>query len=214
MGKRNEQLLRQIIVSYRCRTKKKISQVIEWRHHVSYFVTYHVRLTLKLFKPDCEQQEKKWPEYEHQEHRVLTSVGWFFEIATNRCQLSTCVYTLLTGRGENMKEPGAHGTVGGLRGKEPHEVRNQQQEAMVLDFEHWIQGCCEDNYSSLSSQCDRRFWHFGFFVASNFWEMQFMKVAIWCCNCKRGGDGDINQQIWNSWSTFFWLGFKFVWSFE
>jgi hypothetical protein len=89
-------------------------------------------LTLKLFKPECEQQEKKWPEYDHQEHRVLTSVGRIFEIATNTFQLSTCVYTPLTSGGENMKEPGAHGTIGGLRSKEAHEARNRQQEATVF----------------------------------------------------------------------------------
>jgi hypothetical protein len=78
-----------------------------------------------LFKPECEQQEKKWPEYDHQEHRVLTSVGRIFEIATNTFQLSTCVYTPLTGGGENMKEQRAHGTVGGLKSKEAHEARNR-----------------------------------------------------------------------------------------
>jgi hypothetical protein len=151
-----------------------------------------------VFKPECEQQEKKWPEYEHQEHRVLTSVRWFFEIATNTCRLSTCVYTLLTGRGENMKEPGAHGTVRGLRSKEPHEVRNQQQEATVLDFEHRLQGWCEDNSNSLSSQCDSEvlaFWLFG--------GTQLLRNAIHeGCNLmlqlQKGGDGDINQQVWNS----------------
>jgi hypothetical protein len=107
---------------------------------------------------------KNWPEYEHQEHSVLTSVGQFLKIATNTCWLSTCVYTPLTGGGENMKEGGgAHGTIGGLRSKEPREGRNQQQ---FLDFEDQIQGCCEDNSGSLSSQCDRRFWHFGLSLCS------------------------------------------------
>ncbi len=95
-------------------------------------LTDHVRLTLQLFKPEYEQQQKKWPEYEQQEHKVLTNVGRFFEIATNIRRLSTWVYTPLTGKGKNMKEPRAHGTVGGLRSKEPHEVRNQQQEPTVF----------------------------------------------------------------------------------
>jgi hypothetical protein len=85
-----------------------------------------------LFKPEYEQQEKKWPEYEQQEHRVLTSVGRFFEIATNIFRLSTWVYTPLTSKGKNVKELRAHGTVGGLRSKEPREGRNQQQEATVF----------------------------------------------------------------------------------